>query len=298
MDDDNPGRDQSVDLMPLKREVDALQVAIHEQRTPWYKNIPIIISIIALLFSFGTTYVSYKRTQSQDIQDARVELRGLLQRLASLPRENVEFTKKYESIDPGALALISGSINQENTLLARQAAEIAMKLPSNAVSATEYYSVGVALQNAYNVEDAMMFYSRAVDVSTNINDRVAALRSRAYLLFLTGQAEAGRVDYQRALNIFSDFKDTSYNDYTKRSIHIWTELGWANSEANIGSMDVALQHVENAQRYLSGLIVSPGADQLRNQINQARNLMSGAEVISIPLSESPLSAQTPLGGIR
>jgi tetratricopeptide (TPR) repeat protein len=252
-----------------------------------------ILSVVALLFSFGTTYVSYKRTQSQDVQNARVELRGLLQRLAALPRENFEITKKYERIDPSAVASISSFINQENAFLARQAAEITKKLPTEFVSATEYYAIGVALQNAYNVDGAKESFTKAIDISTDLSDKVGALRMRANLLFITGQPDAGRVDYQKALNIFSDFGKDSYNEYTKKSTHIWTELGWAYSEANIGSKDKALQHVLSAENYLSGLMASPGVEQLRNQITQAKSLIAGARYLT-----SPISGSTMLGGSR
>jgi len=271
--DQNTGN-QSVDLLLLKKEVAALQIAIQGSQNPWVKNMSTVLAVVALLFSFGTTFVSYKRTESQDIQSARVELRGLLQRLSSLPRENIEMAKKYEKIDPAIVASISSFINQENTLLARQAAEIAKRLPSEYVSATEYYAIGVALQYAYNVGGAKELFTKAIDVSTDLNDRVGALRMRANLLFITGQPDAGRVDYQRALNIFSDFSKTSYNEYTKKSTHIWTELAWASSEASVGSKDVALQHVLNAEHQLSGLTDSPGVDQLKNQINQAKMLFS------------------------
>lgn len=293
--DKNSG-DQSVDFLLLKKEVDALQIAIHGQQTPWYKSMSTVLSVVALLFSFGTTFVSYKRTQSQDIQSARVELRVLLQRLASLPRENIEITKKYEKIDPSAVASISGFINQENAILARQAAEIAKNLPPESVSATEYYAIGVALQNAYNVEGAKEAFTKAIDVSTDLNDRVAALRMRANLLFGTGQPDAGRVDYQKALSVFSDFEKTSYNDYTKKSTHIWTELGWAYSEASIGLKDVALQHVVNAENYLFGLIASPGVDQLKTQIAQAKTLLVDTNGLATPSSGPPLSGLAPLSG--
>ncbi len=267
---------QSVDLLVLQKEVEALKSAVQGQRTPWYRNISTVLSVIAMLFSFGTTFVSYKRTESQDIQNARVELRGLLQRLSSLPREHIEMTKKYEKIDPSVVVSIGGFLNQENALLARQAAEIANKLPPKDVSATEYYAIGVALQNSYNVVGAKEFFTKAIDVSTDLNDRVAALRSRANLLFITGQPDAGRVDYQSALNVFSDFSKASYNEYTKKSTHIMTELGWAYSEANIGSIDVALQHVQNAENSLSGLTEGPGVEQLKNQINQAKSMFLNA----------------------
>lgn len=283
------GESLNQDLLLLKREVDALQIAIHRQEAPWYKNMSTVLSIVALLFSFGTTFVSYKRTESQDVQNARVELRGLLQRLAFLPRENIEITKRYEKNDPSAVATIGGFINQENALLARQAAEIAKQLPEGYVSATEYYSIGVALQNAYNIAAAKDLFTKAIEVSTDLSDRVGALRMRANLLYVMGQPDSGRVDYQKALSVFSDFGQTSYNDYTKRSTHIGTELGWAYSEANIGSKDVALQHVTNAENHLAGLMPGPGVDQLRSQIVQAKSLLDGSKgVVISPLSGSPL----------
>jgi tetratricopeptide (TPR) repeat protein len=295
-DDETQGQ-QPVDLLTLKKEVDALQIAVHEQRTPWYKSTSTLLSIVALLFSFGTTFVSYKRTESQDLQGTRVELRGLLQRLAALPRENIETAKKYEA-DASAIATIGGFINQENALLARQAAEIVRKLPPEYVSATEYHAIGVALQNAYNVESAKDLFTKAIDVSNDLNDRVGALRMRANLLFIMGQPDAGRVDYQRALNVFSDFNKSPYNDYTKRSTHIWTELAWAYSEANIGLKEMAMPHVSTAEGYLSGLAASPGADQLRNQITQAKVQLAGANATNRPSTVSVSSGAIPLGSAQ
>lgn len=297
MEKDSQDKMQPIDLLLLKKEVDALQIALHGQRTPWYKSISILLSVVALLFSFGTTFVSYIRTQNQDIQNARIELRGLLQRLASLPREHIENTKKYERVDPAAGASIGGFINQENALLARQAAEIAKKLPSQYVSATEYYAVGVALQNAYNVDGAKELFTRAIDVSNELNDRVGALRMRAGLLYGTGQPDAGRIDYQRALNVFNDFSKISYNDYTKKSTHIWTELGWAYSEAGIGLRDIAMQHVLNAENHLLGLPASPGEQQLRNLVSQAKAVLAGSNDLKTASGGLPPNIANAVGGV-
>jgi tetratricopeptide (TPR) repeat protein len=283
---DQDNSTQKIDVVTLKKEVDALQIAMLEQRTPWYKNISIILSVVALLFSFGTTFVSYIRTQNQDIQSQRVELRGLLQRLAALPRENVEVRKKYIG-DSASIASISGFIGQESTLLSRQAAEIANRIPAEYISATEYYAIGLALKNAAINDSAMTFFAKAIDTSKDLNDRVSALRTRASLLFKVGQPNAGRVEYQKALNVFSEINNI-YDDYTKRSTHIYTEMSWAFDESSIGSKDSALQHIENAERYLSGLIPSPGRDELNLQISQSKKLLAGGHDLTVPFSNSPV----------
>jgi hypothetical protein len=136
----------------IERQLDVLKLAIKE-RDPWYKSTSTIVSAVALLFSFGTTFVSYQRTKLQDVHALRAELRTLLQRLVALPKDDFEFKQKY-ALNPQAVNFLSGYINQENAMLARQADEIVKKLPKEQVSATELLAVGQALQASYNIDAA------------------------------------------------------------------------------------------------------------------------------------------------
>ena len=58
-----------------------LQVSAAERQKPSYQNSSTTISVIALLFSFSTTYVSNRRIGFQDIQSNHQQLRTILQRL-------------------------------------------------------------------------------------------------------------------------------------------------------------------------------------------------------------------------
>lgn len=109
----------------MKREIDALQVTVMAGKAPWYKSPSIMISVLALLFSFGTTAVSFHRAAQEDIRSGRAELRGILQRLTALPRDNFELTRKYKDDEEGKA--LTGLLNQENSLLARQASEVSMR---------------------------------------------------------------------------------------------------------------------------------------------------------------------------
>lgn len=273
-------------LDEMKRQIDALQI-LGAGRSPWYEDVSLWVAIVALVFSSGTTLFSYYRMHKQDILNLRQELRGLLQRLSTLPRENVENIKKYAE-DPAAMSAIGGFINQENTLLARQAAEIARKLPAKSVTAVEYYAVAIALQNAYDLEGAGEFLEKATQFAKDFNTEIAAIRMKANLKFLQGHAEGGRVEYQRALDIFSKYP--GYDPFTKLSAHLWTELAWANSEASLcGPRGGALQHLENAEGLLDTAMPSPGVAKLREQVLQARVLMTSgaASPVSGPQLVSP-----------
>lgn len=280
--------DDRLDVM--KREIDALQVAVTGQRTPWYKSVSTIISFAALAFSFGTTYVSYRRTEVQDIQSMRQELRGILQRLAALPKENLDISKRYKE-DPAAINLAGGFITQENSLLSRQAAEIARRLPKDKVSATEYYAIALALQNSYNIHSERDFLLLCIENAKDFSDEIAALRTIANLEFIEGHAEAGRVKYQEALNIFAKYP--GYDSYTKASTDIWTELNWAASEAGLGARSLVSQHIQNAENLLTTLAPGPGTEMLRSQISQAKQLYVSSGVITSISAGSQLSPTHP-----
>jgi hypothetical protein len=284
--------EQKVDLM--KREIDALQIAITGHTNPWYKDVSTILSVVALLFSFGTTYVSYHRTAVQDIQSRRQELRSLLQRLAALPKENVDIQKKYAN-DPASMKVVAGLIDQEGTVLARQAAEIAKKLPGDLVSGTEYYSIAIALQNSYDLAGADEFLKYSIQAATDFATEIAAVRSTAVLQFSQGRPESGRVEYQKALNIFSKYP--GYDPFTRTSTNVWTEVAWAFSEAGVGQLALARQHIESAKALVNGLPRSPGADMLRAQVSQAEGQIGSDRPVSSPLA-GPQLGVPPLSGTK
>ena len=249
-----------------------------------------IISVIALVFSFGTTFVSYRRTRAQDIQSLRQELRGILQRLTAIPREVLDANKRYMA-DQAAVAGISRIYNQENSLLVRQAAEIATKLPKNMVSATEYSEIALAQQNSYNLAEAKAFLKLAIDSATIFNDEIGPVRMTANLSFITGEPQAGRVKYQEALNIFAKYP--GYDVFTKVSTHVNTEIMWGQSEAGIGEFASAVQHLDNAQKLVETLPFSPGAQSLMSQIAEPRSLFERSRTSNtmgtvMPPSSAPL----------
>jgi len=251
----------------LKDEVDSLQISMMKASTPWYKNLSMIISVVALLFSFGTTYVSHKRIESQDIQSLRAELRGMLQQLAMLPSKNFELAKQY-SDDPDAIAFMGGQLNQENALLAFQAAELIQKLPEEQVTAIEVYGVAIALQYSYEIQKANELYNLSYRIAKDFNTAISAKRGIANSLFQLGQPEAGRVEFQDALNIFSKFQNS--NDFIQKTTHIATLLNWMGAEASVGNYNIAKTKVEQAESMVRSLPPGPFTDQLKGQVSNAQ----------------------------
>lgn len=251
----------------IKDEVDALQIATMSNKTPWYKNISTIISITALLLSFGTTFFSWARTEEQDRQNLRTEMRGILQRLIAHTKEITEISYKYPNNNE-AIWNVRGAITQESAMLARQAAELATKLPNSYVSATEYFTIAMALQGSYSIDEAKKFLELAATSAKDFGDELATLRARASILYINEKPEAGRVEYQKALDIFSKY--TGYNGYVIKATHLHTEISWFYSEAVVGNFEIARLHLDSAENYLKKLTPAPDTENYRKQVEQAK----------------------------
>lgn len=273
----------------IKQEIDDLQVTVIGQKKIWYKDVSTLIALMALFFSFGTTAVSLKRAEAQDIQSARQELRGLLQRLAALPKENLEGAVRFKD-DATAYGVLSSLLNEENALLSRQAGEIAKKLPKGSVSATEYYAIANAMQNSYNIAGAQEFLKLSLDNAKDFNDEIGALRVAANLDFLQGHASEGRVLYKRALNVFSTY--TGFDPYTINSTHLQTEDSWAISEMSYGDRQLVEQHLQAAEKYAAQLTPGPNTEVFKSQIQQVRQRYQGVSA-GIPSVEGTQFAALP-----
>ena len=246
-DADAAGRD--VRYERLKAEVDALQVQVMRRDQPWYRDATSLVAILALLFSFGTTVVSFQRTAQEDVHASEIELRALITRLAAIPVEMTEATKTY-SDDPATVASLTSIITQEQLLIAKQAAQVLGGLPTDRVTAAQYLLVAnVLIGNGIDEGErgGLRLLDRALEVAGDVNDFVSASRVKAFRIFQLGQVEEGRALYQQALEVFGrkgfDSTDENFKTYT----HLQTQVGWAQAELSVGNCTEARQHIDEAR---------------------------------------------------
>ena len=277
----------SREIAELDTRVDEL-FAIVKKEAPFYKNISTLISITALLFSFGTTFVSYYKSNAQETQTIRSDLLNTLQRLVTIPRENIAASIKYSG-NVLAYSNISGNFNQENILLTKKADELIRKLPTSEVSSTDYLTISQAMFYSRNFSAALVDNKMAVKLANTEDDSVGALRSLANLQFVLGRYSEGREKYQEALEIWAQY--TGYDDNVKSSVNFQTEMAWANSEAYVGKNDLAKLHLDNAEEIVSKMPL--GTDENTKAIlQQAKNYLFRAPNAAI--SAPPILSSTPV----
>ena len=129
-------------LSLIQAEVAALQIGAQRDSGSkvWIKAAPILISLLALMFALVTTIFAEFRTQHQDTLENRRDLRVILQRLSSIPKEAELLRIKYPKYERNLI----GTFETEQALLVNQAVSVA-DLIFDKLSASEYQSIGDVL---------------------------------------------------------------------------------------------------------------------------------------------------------
>ena len=247
--DSNNPMSLDVEVSNLKREVDAMQIKLLSEAKPWYKKASSLIALFALIFSFGTTVISYQRTIEQDNRSLKQELRGLILQLVQLPLKSIELNENHKN-EPLFLLGISGVLNQESTILADQSAVVAAKIPQ-LVTAAEYLTMANALHNGGQLERAKDMRGMAIKVSKNPIDAVTALRQLGMMEFQRRDLKTGREYYREALTVFDQLEEKSDQGVVSYT-NALTEMFWAQMEANANQCQDFEIHIKEAKRLASG----------------------------------------------
>jgi tetratricopeptide (TPR) repeat protein len=238
-------------IATLDKQIADLQMDQVRAGKPWWQTPSVLIALSAFLLSLTATTFSYIQSRQREQRDARVELRGLIQRISEIPREAATLTQVYT--DGLTIAQLGGQLQQENAVLARQAREV-MRLIPNDVTAGEYIVVANALANSNLLDDAIAMYKQAEGAISDYNDGISLYRSEAQLLFFTGEPDTGREYFQRALDIFNPDRFPTSSEYIRLAVTAETEMYWALSEYSIGQCNNARQHTKSAREVHTDLV--------------------------------------------
>jgi len=256
----------------LKKEVDSIQIQLGQEHGPWYKKPSNLISVIALLFSFGTTIVSYINSHNEDIRANHREAMALIQRITKLPSENFELMQKYKDSGPGQS--LSGMISQENVLLATQATNLVKRYPDT-FSATEFFAIATALANSNIVDKVPYLFKTAIEKAETSNEYNSATRSYAFFLYSKGDYTEGKKYYEMALSVWYKFPER--NMYIVNSTDLTTLMYWSQAELMANNVKEAEKLIAQAKDKLAQLFPSPSTTSLAMQVDYTVGLIERAK---------------------
>jgi hypothetical protein len=239
-------------LETVKRELDALQIHVMKEKTPWWRQVPLIvpllISLTALSFSFWSFQRGEARLDRQEEHDARAELRDLVVHLQTLPTETFDLKRRYAN-DPSAQANVSALINTQTIVLAHQAADLILVELNGDAAAPEYYSVIDAFLRAGEPSaDLERLVAGGLRVANDPNSAATLYRYQARIRFRLDDVEGGRKAYSEALNVFEKFPNIEVFPNMVGAIHSQTHSIWAEDEASHQSCALAWHHLSEAER--------------------------------------------------
>lgn len=247
----------------LAARVTALEAAQETQAAnarPWYRQASVLIAALALAFSMMATWFGEQRAGERDETAARGELSQLIQRLTSLPKDNVELQAKYAG-EPTTLNALSGMVTTENTVLAQQASDVITRIPDH-VSGSEYFAVGQALVLTGDYARAETVLDAGLARDNDASALAALWRAKGGLHFSTGELAPARAAMSSALKAYAKQQPA-----VAAAADVYTEWLWAGNEKTLGECDAAKDHLERARGHLDTLPLTPYKVQMLQSLS-------------------------------
>ncbi|NEP17644.1 MAG: hypothetical protein F6J97_12180, partial [Leptolyngbya sp. SIO4C1] len=170
---------------------------------------------------------------------------------------------------------------------ALQAAEIAQEIPGE-MSASEYYSVALALLYSTSLDRVPMLLEQGIERAENPNEHTALLRLYGSFLMNSGEVSKGRSMLEKALSVWDKYPNTV--EYYRKQTNGYTELFWAQTEYAVRNLEATKEHLRKASEIADSLPQGPATTQFAEQLNYFKlqvdqgNLMLPA---AIPIPDSP-----------
>ncbi|MBN1930264.1 MAG: hypothetical protein JW786_01470 [Desulfobacterales bacterium] len=158
---------------------------------------------------------------------------------------------------------LSGMLNQENIILALQAAELIKRYPESFTS-SEYFAVAFALSQSSIRDNVPFLFENAITRAKNYNDYNVSTRAYAAYLFAQGDVAEGRRFYEMALSVWNKFPEK--NPFVIHSIDLVTLMYWSNAELSINNPSKAADLIGRAKDCLTKLSPGPITESLARQI--------------------------------
>lgn len=269
-----------VQVESIKRELRKLDSRITAKEKPWYREGATVVAALALLFSFGTTVISYVKSSQQEVLSSRIELSELIKNISNIPQEHAEMISVFKN-EPLTVAQLSSQINSKNLSLGSRAKAVIERIENSwygngTVLDVEYMAVAASLLSSFQFDKAKSLFEEAYKRARDATTAAGALRSTASIYMGYGDTSSMRQYLYKASKIYKNSKYTSDPDTSKYVTNSTTELQWAYGEFQLGECENALVHLNYALPILNLIPSSPIKEQLLSQANQTQATINHA----------------------
>ena len=245
--------DTAAELKLLRYQVDILQIATAEKKKPWYKQASIIVSVMALLFSFASATYMQIGKNAEETRSQKDELRKILTLVLDL---RGDYQNRIGPIQNAEIKEEAGTYLNAKRMIYLQAAELLVaKIPQH-VSTSEYHVLAWEAIYDSNFKQAKKYLDDSLNASRDTLSKLLALRSLASFYFIQGPLK----DPAKARKLFQQIEDeltniTPLDDY---SLYIQgqTYQYWGFGELANNFQAEGAQKIEMARKHYLDMSLS------------------------------------------
>lgn len=242
--------DLSEKIRTLESELSELKKTINPNKKKWFRDGAILVSILALVFSIATTFISYYQATLAERRENYSRFRSVVDSLTNLPLEYFAIEEKIKNDYSARGHLEQIRIAKEKFILAQ--AITYLNSDHEIATSTEHIAVARALSGPGSWAIAKGLYLKVTKESMNLDDIVVAYRNLGGLSFEAGEIEEGRKYWRLAK------EEVNRDRYKLKHFEIeftsgMTEIFWARDELIIGNCEEAELHTKTALRHYNSL---------------------------------------------
>jgi hypothetical protein len=269
------------DFKRLRDQVDDLQNAANEAHIPWYRRSSSWMSIVALLFSVFTFFLSQYEQANQARMD---EFRQRLVDLVTLRIDYARATKKGE-LDAQGIRFVSAAFNAKCLMLLDGAADLARRLGPRHISSAQYSSLAQEMAGQSLFADAVQMEILAVQAATNDTQRA---NTRYDLASTYAWGDRSVQDAVRADQLFREAATyiEKYSDAYSRVRLGNVYAQWGLAQIATGASTDGEAHVAEAKAIFAQYPNDTNAASAAALLNQNLQSVTHSSAVT-PLSASP-----------
>jgi tetratricopeptide (TPR) repeat protein len=275
----------------VRTRVDNLEVKAAEAKKPWYRQLPLWISILSLLVSSGfsgyTAYEQRKEHQAEELKKRLESLRATLLQIADIRNEFLAAAVA----EPNQVQLIqrSSQLNAKKQILIENADALISGIETE-VSPALFIELAYEESTDGEYADAKQHYEQGLrGKGLDTISSLAILRSLGEIYMQPGTTfhdnEKGREEYRQALKLLQNNEDDS--TLSGRTM-VWSY--WAYSEFVNGSAADGQRYLDEART--TALKINPQNTAGRQQ---ALSYVAIASQYSGKAGQSPTAASSAAG---
>lgn len=209
----------------IRNQVDLLQIESADKKKPWYKQVPIVISIISLMFSFALGTIGFIYQYSTKVEDdINKKIESLNEIMVNISDTRKDLSQKFNSSDKNNISgnmAYANSINNKRCILIDKADKIINELIQKGckskIGYNVFISLGYEMFTDARYEEAEKYYKYGLEITSKYEDKSAertacSALGELYMIkgFKSYDISNGRSRFKQALNTITYENDQGH----------------------------------------------------------------------------------------